>query len=441
MKRGPLNLESLLKNLHQEQLLERIKKLPLDQQASMLQQLKPIDPQVLLEQQQMLKQTLDSPAFAPFRSLLKAESGHIELGKRLLAEGKVGCIMVAGGQGTRLGFDGPKGAYPVTPACHKSLFQYFGERVKAASVQAGQSLPLAIMTSPLNDQQTKSHFAAHDYFGCVSKQISFFSQGTLPFLDTDGNLVFETQNQLAFGPDGNGSCIQAFFKSGIAEQWEQEGIEYITFIMVDNPLADPFDALLIGSHAYSQADVTLKCIERIGLDEKVGVLVDVQGKATILEYSEFPAADWAAKDAQGRLIYNIANISLFCFSFAFLKKISKKPLPLHKAYKKVTPQQEATAWKFERFIFDILPLAFSVKALLYPRDTCFAPLKNATGIDSIKTTQAALTHFDRHCLASITHKPIPSTCQEIDPAFYYPTPALLEKWKEKELPSTPYIAS
>ena len=413
-----MTLTNLLKRLGQEQLLNQISQLSKEKQDSLIQQLNSIDPAILRIQQGLLTSEPPVASFSPFQEVCQVDTRHTEMGLELLKAGKVGCIMVAGGQGTRLGFDGPKGAYPITPVKQKTLFQYFQEKVDAAGKQVGRSLPVAIMTSPLNDAETKSHFHLNN--------LSFFTQGMLPFLDVQGNLIFESPGKLAFGPDGNGSAINSFFNAGIADRWEKEGVELIIFVMVDNPLADPFDSQLIGSHYHAQTDISIKCIERKNIDEKVGLLVQASGQAAVVEYSEISPAAWHAVDSQGKLIYHLANISLFCFSFSFLKKIAKQPLRLHKAYKKLG-DNSLSAWKFERFIFDLLPLASSSQALLYDRANCFAPVKD---VESVKATQKALTHLDRVTLASITGHLPPYTCQEIDPSFYYPTPALLEKWEK-----------
>lgn len=430
------NLEALSKDLNQESLLKKMDAFTPEEIASTEAELQKIDPILFHEEKSLIyKEEKKTENFSPISSFRKIDDLQTEeLGLHLLKQGKVGCLLVAGGQGTRLGFDGPKGCYPITPVRKQTLFGYFAEKVRAASQQVKRDLPLAIMTSPLNHQEVIAHFEKNHFFGCKKAQISFFSQDLLPFLDVDGNLFFEKKGHLARGPDGNGSSIHHFVKSGLAKKWQAQGIESVVFAMIDNPLSDPFDARLIGAHAETKSDVSIKCVERIDVKESVGLLVEKAGKTFVVEYSEFPKDKWEAKDKRGNFVFPLANISLFCFSLSFLMQVSEKKLPLHKAFK-------SGAWKFERFIFDILPFAKKVDLILYPREICFAPLKNKEGMHSPITVQKALTDLDRKTLASITSLKIPETVQEIDPAFYYPTAEILKKWFKKAPLSSPYVES
>lgn len=389
------------------------------------------DPEVFHAQQQLISQpekirTVQPPSNWEFTQNLEQ---YRSLGESLVKAGKVACLMVAGGQGTRLGFKGPKGCYPITPARHQTLFGYFAERLKAASEQAGKNLPLAIMTSPANHAEVMSYFQTHHYFGCSKDQISFFSQGSLPFLNDVGEIVLDQSGQIAFGPDGNGSSIKSLVDSGIATHWEKQGIEYVVFIFVDNPLADPFDALLVGAHADAKVDVSIKAITRDDPQEKVGVIVTENGKTAVVEYTEMPKLSFA--DIKK---FPIANISLFCFSLPFIFKAAKSKLPLHKALKAINEKQKA--WKFERYIFDILPLAQKTQTIIYPRLECFAPVKDA---DNVPTVQEMMTALDRKTFERVAKTSLPVECKEINPKFYYPTPELIKHWQGRIPPSTPYL--
>lgn len=386
------------------------------------------------------------PPFQPHTKIVDVNQAfYKEQGEALLRSGKVGCILVAGGQGTRLGNLGPKGCLPITSVKEKTLFQYFAEKVKSASVCYDASLKMAIMTSKQNHAATLAHFITYNNFGLDSSQISFFRQGQLPLLTPKGELFLEAEDKVAFGSDGNGSCFRDFFKSPIAKTWEEEGICYVMFILVDNPLADPFDPYLIGAHAATGVNATLKCIEREQTDEKLGLVVDMGGKARVIEYSEAPHEVWNLKDSDGKLLYSIANISLFCFSLSFLAAVANKELPLHKAFKKsnfvdisgaIIESSEPCAWKFEHFIFDVLDFSHSAQVALYPRNVTFSPVKNK---GEIETAKISLTAFDRNVLETITGQAVPDSCLEIDPAFYYPTEVLLSKWRGHPIPDTPYI--
>jgi UDP-N-acetylglucosamine/UDP-N-acetylgalactosamine diphosphorylase len=366
-----------LKMLDQEQLLDGLEP---SQIREVLKQIDAIDEETLRQQQKIIEHPPEIPEFKPFtRYELSGNKADQALGSALIAAKKVGCIILAGGQGTRLGFGGPKGAF-VIPGINKTLFQILAARVLG---------PLAIMTSPKNDADTQDYWAAHNFFNL--SDVRFFQQSELPFLDEKGNLFLEDNGVLATGPNGNGTVYHDFVKSGILADWEAQGIEIIQIILVDNALAQPFDAELIGYHRRKKSDVTLKCTPRLNADEKVGVLVESNQGVKILEYTEL------GDKREGDFL---ANLSLMCFDIKFLKKIADQQLPLHKSFKKcpywdvkqkkqIIPN-EPNVWKFEYFSFDALPYATRVEALACPRETCFAPLKNATGADSPETVSLAL---------------------------------------------------
>lgn len=343
-----------------------------------------------------------SPPFSPLTTYhLAEEQKECEaLGLKLLHEGKCACLVVAGGQGSRLNFSGPKGLFPISVVQHKSLFQLLAERCKAASERAGRPLSLLIMTSEENRASTETYFKDHEYFDLNPRQLHFFNQGSLPFLTPEGEVALTDDGISAYGPDGNGGALKSLVESGLAEKLSLQGVKYITFHLIDNPIADPFDPVLIGYHAKMQSEVTIKCIPRTDPNEKVGVLVVENGKIIVKEYSELP------QEANSSA-YSIANISLFCFSLSFAIRIAHLPLPLHKAYKK-------SLWKFEYFIFDLLVFSEKTEVLLYQRESHFAPLKEAKDVEIV---QDAMQKADQAQLLHITGKQY--TCKEIDRAFYY----------------------
>lgn len=424
----------------QEQLLKGWDKLNSEQQQILLKQIGELNLPAFKQQQQILKvqNQLQHSHLEAFKNFHHAgNSVDVAQGKELIAQGQAGCIIIAGGQGTRLKIDGPKGLCPVTPIKQKSLFQFFAEKAAAASKQAGRPLPLAIMTSPVNHDVTVRYFNENHFFGLEPEQITFFSQGVLPFLDTDGNLFLDDHGQLAQGPDGNGASLHHFVEAGIWEKWHTQGVRYVNYVLIDNALADPFDAELFGFHQRHGVDITVKCTMRRDADEKVGLLVQENGKVCVVEYSEMPDEERMAVNPDKSLKHVCANLSLFCFGMNFIKESQKVKLPLHYAFKALNGNSQIKAWKFERFIFDLLPFAQKVAALLYPRETCFAPLKNAEGPDSLVEVQKALLQQARQVLSSITGVTPPNVPLELDPQFFYPTPDLLQRWKGVAIP--PYV--
>jgi len=229
--------------------------------------------------------------------------------------------------------------------------------------------------------------------------------------------------------------LQAFWKSGIGRAWKNRGIEYVNSILIDNPLADPFDAELIGFHSSQGNAITLKCVEKKEADEKVGVVVKEDQHVKVVEYSELPKELNDAKDEEGHLIFRCANISLFCWNMTFIEEQQNASLPIHVCLKKspcLEFQETILAWKFEYFIFDLLSLTNRIQALLYPRSQTFAPLKDRTGPYNPKEVQKALLARDLEILKEITGQPIPSKKLELACDFYYPTPILRQSWHGRQ---------
>jgi len=375
-----------------------------------------VDYRVLKEQKELLnqKEALEAKQLAPFSPTPpKNKNELVQLGKKLLSQKKAACLVAAGGQGTRLGFHGPKGLYPISLVRHKTLFQIIAEKVKAASEYYGCPLPLAIMTSPENDQATKDYFRANKNFMLEEGQLSFFSQTVLPLLDEEGKLFLQSEDQLCSGPDGNGSCIRQLVKEKIFAAWQDQGIKWLFFIPIDNPLADPFDPLLLGFAEESNLEIAVKCVEKKDPEEKVGVLAqDLKTKAlAVIEYSELGESQRSAREKDGSLSFKAANLSQLLFSFQFIEDNWQVELPLHLAKKAMAKFDQSSgvtlaatspnSWKFETFIFDFFPLAKRIDALFYSREEIFAPLKNSTGSDSPATVKQLLLAHDRKRLKDL----------------------------------------
>lgn len=366
-----------LETLGQAALLEQISHLSEEEQQILISQINSIDSDIFQKQQKLLSSPQKNPQpFAPFTDFSKnGNEDRIAKGKQLILQGKVGALIVAGGQGTRLKFEGPKGMFRITD---KTLFQIFADKVP-------DSLPLAIMTSPQNHEMTVHYFKENHYFGLDPKQIDFFHQQELPMLNDEGNLFLTSPTHLAMGPDGNGHALRNFVKAGLWDKWHHQGVEYLNFLQIDNPLAEPYDPELVAFHQEQQCDVVIKCVERKDPSEKVGVLVKQNDHVHIVEYSEISKEEQNARDANGVLKHRCANISLFSFGMPFVKRVSNQELPMHLAYKDAKSLGGSVkAWKFERFIFDVLSFADGVKALLYPRKECYAPLKSVADIEKVK---------------------------------------------------------
>lgn len=437
---------------HEPQLFRFWPQLTTEQQQALENQLQSIDLAALERQKQLIAKPSSFPAvsFESFDDFAFFGNTEDRLhGQRLIEEGRVGCLLLAGGQGTRLRYSGPKGTYPISVVKQKTLFQLCAERVAAASRLAKRPLNLAIMTSPENDEETRLFFQNHAYFGLSPSQVFFFVQSSLPLLDAKGQLFLKSPWQLSVGADGNGCSLTCFVRSGIWQDWHRRGIEYLNVILVDNPLADPFDVELIGFLARQGGEAVIKCTEKKDEKEKVGLLVKQEGRCKIVEYSEMEDKEKGARRPDGRLKHCCANLSLFCFSMSFIHRLTTLDLslPLHQAWKGGNYvdekgdscfSSEPFAWKFETFIFDWLLYAEKVAALLYPREECFAPLKNFEGADSPEKVKAALQKRDKQIIEGLTGLPAPSFPFELAADFYYPTLSLQEKWRGRFI-ETSYV--
>jgi len=412
-------------------------------------------PTLLTQQRHILnptQYTTQTTTIEPFYDYIQADTlsdADLSTGKKLISAGSVGCLIVAGGSGSRMRFDGPKGAFPISLIKKKSLFQQLAEKTLAAGKQAGKDLHIAFMTSHQNNHDTMKFFKSHSYFGLKPEQVNFFVQDDLPLLDKSGNLFLEDASRIAVGPDGNGGALAHFVSSHVWEKWHGLGIKYVNFILIDNLFANPFDAGLVGFQDNHQAEIVMKCTARANAAEKVGVVAKKEGLIGVVEYFELPEKERGETTADGKLTYHCANLSLFSFSMDFIKKAAAVNLPLHVALKAVKQLKEGVSalsdepngWKSERFIFDLLQEAKNVRVLMFERKTCFAPLKNASGPDSPETVRQALLEHERQIIAEITGHAAPEKPIELDPQFYYPTPTLLKKWKGRKLPDTTYIES
>ncbi len=373
-------------------------------------------PELISQQRNRLQHKEAIPTIAPLENYtLAKENGSCDLKT-------FGTIILAGGQGTRLGGSQPKGLVPVTPIQGKSLLQLFCEKTVAASRLAGHSLPLAIMTSPLNHEDIVTFLKNHDYFGL---DIDLFPQEMLPFLDDNGNWIVESGGKIAQGPDGNGHVFKRFVEAGLWEKWHARGIQHINIVPIDNALADPFDKAFLSQHQGN--DITIKAIPRDDPQENVGALCLKNGKVGVWEYTEISGE---TKNLE------FANINIFCLSMSFAEKLAKKTFPWHLARKK---PKETFIWKFETFIFDMLDYAEKVGIVVFPREQVYSPLKNAAGDRSLKTVQASLLTRDRAVIEKLTGKRAPDHPFELSQAFHYPTPELIQIWEGKDVPAHHYI--
>lgn len=327
-------------------------------------------------------------------------------GEQALDEGKVGVLMTAGGQGSRLGFDRPKGLYPIGPVSGASLLQIHIEKIRAAARRHQKSIPLYLMNSPVTAEEQSAFLSENDYFGMTEKDIFLFCQGTMPVVDAvTGDLLLATKDTLFLSPDGHGGTVAALATSGAIESMRERGIEQLFYFQVDNPLVPICDAEFIGHHLKANSELTSMAVAKKQSTDKVGNFVQIDRRLQIIEYSDFPADVAAQRAEDGALQFWAGSIAVHMFSVDFLERSLSLSgaLPFHAARKKVAhlgeegkvvQPNQPNALKFERFIFDLLPHAQNALVVEYAEEDCFAPLKNAPGAerDTAEYVQRFMIH-------------------------------------------------
>jgi len=332
------------------------------------------------------------------------EQAAAETGQDLLREGSVAVLLVAGGQGTRLGHPGPKGAYPIGPVTQRTLFQIHAEKVLALGRRYETSLPLCIMTSPDNDAQTRRFFEEHRYFGLEPEQVHFFVQGTLPAVDAaSGKALLASRHELALSPNGHGGVVEALTQSRLLARLEKQGVKHLFYFQVDNPLVKIADPAFLGLHVQAGAELSLKVLPKLSPEERLGVVVEVGEKLRVIEYSDLPAELASKRNERGELELWAGSIAIHVFDTAFLKRLAESSaLPFHRAHKVVphldhagclSQPEKPHALKFERFVFDALPLARKALVIETSRREEFEPLKNARGENSPGTVRQAMSNL------------------------------------------------
>ncbi|HVN96723.1 MAG TPA: UTP--glucose-1-phosphate uridylyltransferase, partial [Syntrophorhabdaceae bacterium] len=355
---------------------------------------------------------------------IEAEQKAREEGDRLLKSGKVAVLIVAGGQGSRLGFDGPKGVYPISPIKKKSLFQLFAEQLKARSVRAGSQIPLLVMTSSENHRDTVEFFQAHNSFG-LGQNTFFFRQEMLPAISPQGHLVLENESGLFTNPNGHGGSLKSLYQSGLVNKLMEKGITHLFYCQVDNPLVKIADPVFLGYHTLNHSEASTKVVRRRNVSEKVGVYLHQADRDIIMEYSDLAAEDMSAIDDQGNVLYWAGNTAIHIFSLAFIRRINERgfALPYHCARKRVdrTPaggeSETLDVWKFETFVFDAIPLAERACCMEIVREQEFAPVKNSEGSDTPQMARQAMEDLFRSWLEKAGCKVAAGAHVEISPLF------------------------
>lgn len=327
-----------------------------------------------------------------------------QIGEKLLIEGKVGILLVAGGQGTRLGFDGPKGTFVAAPLSGKSLFQLHADKIKALNLKYGTTLAWFIMTSKANHYETIKFFENHNFFGLSKDDVFFFTQAMIPALDKNGKFLLNKKDHIFCNPNGHGGTLYALRDEHCLEEMKQRGIEQIFYFQVDNVLINICDPYFIGYHSLASAEMSSKVVAKRDAYEKVGVIGKINGAISVIEYSDMPKDAMEALNPDGKLKYIGGSIAIHMIKREFVEQLTKVELslPYHVAHKKIpfvnengkiVETQKPNGYKFEMFIFDALPFTTNSITMEIIREDEFSPIKNTTGNDSPVTAKQDLMNY------------------------------------------------
>jgi UDP-N-acetylglucosamine/UDP-N-acetylgalactosamine diphosphorylase len=404
-------LRSSLSSIQQDQALRFWEGLPLQGQARLASQLSTLDPRLINDLAQLYvrnKPPVVMPTdIQPVKVYPRQATGeYTELyekakkrGLQLVRDGKVAAFLVAGGQGTRLGYEGPKGEFPVTPIKNKPLFQVFAEQLRAWSRDVGKPVPWYVMTSEQNDAATRAFFQKNAHFGIDPKNVFFFQQGMMPAFSMDGKLLLAEKDSLALSPDGHGGSLRALDRSGALADMRRRGVEHLSYFQVDNPLVHCINPLFLGLHDLTGSEMSSKTIPKAHPLEKVGNFVVGDGVLQVIEYSDLSEDLAKQTNPNGSLRFNAGSIAIHALRVSFIERLNAGGhlrLPWHRAEKKVpyvdergtaVKPEKPNAVKLEQFVFDAIPLAKN--AIVYATDRAeeFSPVKNAQGDDSPATSK------------------------------------------------------
>ena len=312
---------------------------------------------------------------------------------------KVGAILLAGGQGTRLGFDKAKGMYNIGVNKELYIFEQLVANLMKVTEKAGAWVPFYIMTSDKNDAQTRAFFEEHNYFGYNKDYVKFFVQEMVPAVDFDGNVLVEAEDSLAMSPNGNGGWFKSLINAGLDKDLKEKGVEWLNVFAVDNVLQQIADPVFVGATIKSGCVSGAKVVRKVDPYERVGALCLEDGKPSIIAYYELTPEMAEAKSENGSLLYGFGVILNYLFRVDKLFDIAQKSLPLHVVEKKVPYIDEngvackpetPNAYKFETLILDMVYMMDDCLSFEVDREKEFAPVKNATGTDSVESARELL---------------------------------------------------
>ena len=373
-----------------------------------------------------------------------------QTGEDALRAGRVAAFTVAGGQGTRLGYDGPKGTFPVTPVTGHSLFQVFAEKIRAAAERYEKPLHWFIMTSHQNHVATEAFFREHNFFGLSPDHVHLFQQGRMPAVDHEGKILLSARGEIALSANGHGGSLRALDRSGSLDLMEREGIDVLSYFQVDNPLIQVIDPAFIGWHLERESEMSSKMLPKAFPEEKLGhFCLDTAGRLLVVEYSDLPMFMQRERDESGGLRFVAGSIAIHLLDREFVRRVAsgEGKLPFHRADKKIpfvnaqgdlVKPDAPNGIKFELFVFDALPFAKNPLVIETSREAEFAPVKNAEGADSPQSSkQDQLRTFARWANAAganvaVDPSGLPPFAFEVSPLFATDAASFAQSWAQLE---------
>lgn len=402
-----------LKKYNQTRTLKILKNIDKLNRDKMVEQLKEIDFVQLKDLYKNISEEakVNVGELKPIKSLnpdkmdKEEKEKYEEIGEDVIKNKKFAVATMSGGQGTRLGFKGPKGTFKIDVEPEpKYLFEIIVDTLQRANKKYNTIIPWYIMTSPENNDQIVSFMKKHNYFGYNKEFVGFFEQGELPLITEDGQIMFDENCNIEKASDGNGSIFKSMYIKGVLEDMKEKGIEWVYIGSIDNVLLKMVDPLLMGVAIKEGSQIATRSIFKNCPTERIGSLCIQDGKVKVIEYSELPKDMIEAKDANGEILFGESHVMCNLFSMKALEKISLQTLQYHKAHKKYSYMDEnckmfipdkPNAYKFEYFIFDSFEFFDQISIVRGKREEDFAPIKNKEGVDSPETARKLYNDYWR----------------------------------------------
>ncbi len=390
----------MLTMLHQEHIAAHMKKQSAEKQIELVEQINGLDLSVLNNvDASEIRGKIEPISATTLSEIENNREKFTQTGLNAIREGKVGAVLLAGGQGSRLGFDHPKGMFNIGVDRRLYIFECLINNLLDVTRAAGAYIPLFIMTSADNNRETRDFFEENDYFGYSPENVWFFVQEQLPVVDKNGKLMISEHGMVLTAPNGNGGWYDSMAKTGMLRVVQNAKIEWLNVFAVDNVLQRMADPCFVGAVIESGKVSGAKVVAKAAPEEKVGVLCLEDGKPSIVEYYEMSEDMLYQREADGTLSYNYGVILNYLFRVDKLNSTLSVKLPLHRAFKKikymdekgaVVVPDEPNAYKFETLVLDMVKLQDNCLAYEVDRSKEFAPVKNKTGVDSVDTAQELL---------------------------------------------------